>query len=155
MSKVLAIFTAPHRAAPPQSQQRVSLLSGAGIIGDRYCDTQESFLERPLQQRATEVTLIEAEAIEDFNLACGLTLGYGDFRRNIVTRGVDLNALVGKRFRLGTIEFEGIELCEPCSSLARRVTPLVLPHMVHRAGLRAAAVSSGELQLGDTFSLLK
>ncbi len=152
MSKVIAIFTAPQRAALPLSQQRVSLLSGAGIVGDRYCNSQESFLERPLQQRATEVTLIEAEAIDEFNKTRGLTLGYGELRRNIVTHGVNLNALVGRRFRLGAIEFEGIELCEPCSTLARRVTPLVLPHLVHRAGLRAAVLSSGELQVGDTFS---
>lgn len=155
MSEVLAIFTVPQRAAPPLSHQRVALLSGAGIVGDRYCNTQESFLERPLQERATEVTLIEAEVIDAFNQACGLRLGYGDLRRNIITHGVKLNALVGKRFRLGAIEFEGIELCEPCSSLARRVTPLVLPHMVHRAGLRAAVLSSGELHVGDTFALMK
>ena len=155
MSKILAIFTTPQRAALPLSQQRVSLLSGGGIVGDRYCNTQASFLERPLQERATEVTLIEAEAIDDFNQACGLNLSYGDLRRNIITHGVNLNALVGQRFRLGAIEFEGIELCEPCSTLARRVTPLVLPHMVHRAGLRAAVLSSGELQVGDMFSLLK
>ncbi len=154
MSKVLAIFTVPQRAASPLSQQRVALLSGAGIVGDRYCNTQGSFLERPLQERATEVTLIEAEAIDAFNQTCGLTLGYGDLRRNIITHGVSLNALVGRRFRLGAIEFEGIELCEPCSTLARRVTPLVLPHMVHRAGLRAAVLSSGDLQVEDKFSLV-
>lgn len=153
MSNVLAIFIAPQRAAAPQNQSLVSMLAGAGIVGDRHCNTQESFLERSLEERATEVTLIEAEAIDAFNQACGLTLGYGDLRRNIVTRDVNLNALVGQRFRLGEIEFEGIELCEPCSTLARRVTPLVLPHMVHRAGLRAAVLSSGELRVGDTFSL--
>lgn len=154
MSNVLAIFTAPQRAAAPRSQHCVSMLAGAGIVGDRYCNTQASFLDRPLQERATEVTLIEAEAIDAFNQACGLTLGYGDLRRNIVTHGVNLNALAGQRFRLGTVEFEGIELCEPCSSLARRVTSLVLPHMVHRAGLRAAVLSSGELQVGDIFALV-
>ncbi len=153
MSNVLAIFTSPLRAAAPVSQHQVSMLAGAGIAGDRYCNAQASFFERPLQERATEVTLIEAETVDTFNQAFGLTLGYGDLRRNIVTRGVNLNALAGQRFRLGAIEFEGIELCEPCSSLARRVTLLVLPHLLHRAGLRAAVISSGELLVGDTFSL--
>ncbi len=153
MSAVIAIFTAAQRAAAPQPHHSVSMVAGAGISGDRYCNQQESFLARPQPERATEATLVEAEAIEAFNQAQGMTLGYGDLRRNIVTRGVDLNSLVGKRFYLGDIEFEGIELCEPCSSLARRVTALVLPHLVHRAGLRAAVLSSGKLQVGDRFSV--
>ncbi|MES3008200.1 MAG: MOSC domain-containing protein [Pseudomonadota bacterium] len=152
MSAVIAIFTAAERAAAPQPHHSVSMVAGAGISGDRHCNQQESFLARPQPERATEATLIEAEAIDAFNQTQGLALGYGDLRRNIVTRGVDLNALVGKRFHLGDIEFEGIELCEPCNSLARRITPLVLPHLVHRAGLRAAVLSSGTLQVGDRFS---
>ena len=154
MSAVIALFTAPQRAATPHRHHRVTLVAGAGLLGDRYCNTQTSFLEQPLQARATEATLIEAEAIDVFNRTHGLTLGYGELRRNIITRGVDLNALVGKRFRLGAIEFVGIELCEPCSRLARTVTALVLPHLLHRAGLRTAVLSSGDLQVGDSFTLL-
>ncbi len=99
--------------------------------------------------REQELTLISAEAIDAFNAQNGTHIPYIAFRRNLVTRGIDLNALVGRRFRIGNVECVGLELCEPCSKLARLVDRRVLPDLVHRGGLRAAILSRGRVAPGD------
>jgi len=125
------------------------LVEGSGILGDRYCSGTGTFSQKLAGKPDRELTLIESEEIETFN-AQGL-LGYPNsaFRRNVVTAGIRLNALVGKEFTLGTTRLRGIRLCEPCSHLAALLGQHVLQHMVHRAGLRAAVVQGGTIRPGD------
>lgn len=75
-------------------------------------------------------------------------------RRNIVTRGIRLNALRGKRFRVGDAVFEGLELCEPCSLFAKRTHPEMLDLFPRKAGLRARVVSGGEIRVGGSIEAL-
>jgi MOSC domain-containing protein YiiM len=126
----------------------VTLEAGKGLPGDRYFKA-DGTTAREAKDGDTELTLIEAEEIERFNELLQLTLDLGALRRNIVTRGVRLNALVGRRFRIGPVELEGVRLCEPCAHLAKTVCSKVLPAMVHRAGLRACIVSGGTVRPGD------
>lgn len=151
---VESLYLAPRQDAAVQKQASLQLLTGHGIRGDRYFLAQASLDTGPMSARKEELTLIDAAQLEGFNERFKLNIPLGDFRRNIVTRGIDLNALVGKRFRLGSALCEGIELCEPCSKLARTVSPLVLPHLVHRAGIRAAIIESGDIRPGDTIAIL-
>jgi MOSC domain-containing protein YiiM len=96
------------------------------------------------------VTLIEIEAIEALERDYGVKLSPGDARRNIVTRGVALNHLVGKEFRVGEAVLRGIRLCEPCQHLVRLTgQEKVLPGLVHRGGLRAQVVKGGVIRVGD------
>jgi MOSC domain-containing protein YiiM len=96
------------------------------------------------------VTLIEIEAIEALERDYGVKLSPGDARRNIVTRGVALNHLVGKEFRVGEVVLRGIRLCEPCQHLVQLTgQEKVLPGLVHRGGLRAQVVKGGVIRVGD------
>ncbi len=143
---LIAIGIAPKKDAPTEDVARATLLPGQGIEGDRRC--------RPGQKREQELTLISAEAIDAFNAQNGTHIPYIAFRRNLVTRGIDLNTLVGRRFRVGGVECFGLELCEPCSKLARLVDRRVLPDLVHRGGLRAAILSRGSVVPGDPLQVL-
>jgi MOSC domain-containing protein YiiM len=152
--QVIEVHVAAHKDAPAQAQTALELEAGHGIKGDRYFLPQQSLDMDANVKRKEEVTLISADELDAFNSQFQLTIPYGEFRRNIVTRNIDLNALVGKRFRIGSVLCEGMELCEPCSKLARTVNRLVLPHLVHRAGIRAAVLESGQVVLGDSISVL-
>lgn len=130
------------------------LESGRGIAGDRYARRTGTFSKPAAIAPDQEITLIESEQIDAFNRKLGLTLGYGGPRRNIVTREIDLNALVGRRFTVGEATLEGIRLCEPCRHLAKLVMPEVLPGLVHRAGLRARIVSGGTVATDDPIAAI-
>lgn len=144
---VEALLTASAAEAPMAAHDAVQLHAGRGIPGDRYYDGTGTFSAGSKLGR--ELTLVEAEAIE----ALGLGLGVADARRNVVTRGVDLNALVGREFRLGTARCIGRRLCEPCSHLQRLTGVALLRPLVHRGGLRADVLESGVVRLGDTLDV--
>jgi len=107
-----------------------------GIVGDRYSD-------------AGDITLIEAEALEAFSAETGIELSHRESRRQVLTRGIRLNDLVGKRFKVGGVEVVGRELCEPCNHLQSMTRDGVLRGMVHRAGLNADIVTPGRIAAGD------
>ena len=120
-------------------------LPGRGLEGDRYATGQGTFSDGTPDGRA--LTLIEAEVLEDLALPDARSLNAVQARRNIVTRGISLNPLVGKRFLVGDVECEGRRLCEPCAHL-ERLTGSGLEGLVHRGGLRADILSRGEIVLG-------
>lgn len=145
MANIEAIYIAPKNKEEMLSVKTVEAVSHSGLKGDRYYCPQQSLPHAQQQYRKEDLSLIAAEEIEAFNAATGLALPFGDFRRNLVTRGIDLNAYVGKRMRIGDCIVMGIELCEPCRTLAKQLTPLVFPHLVHKAGLRCAILQSGHI----------
>jgi len=149
MSKVLAIYTAKSAAVPMQSIEQAQLEAGRGMVGDRYYCEQGTFSERLAGLPDKELTLIESEAVDAFNREQGFEFNYGDFRRNIVTQGVRLNELEGREFSLGGVRLRGVRLCEPCAHLADILTDAIMPALVHKTGLRAEIISSGNVQLGD------
>ncbi|MEZ5564019.1 MAG: MOSC domain-containing protein [Gammaproteobacteria bacterium] len=121
----------------------VEAVADCGLRGDRY-------MEAALRKSPDyQVTLIELEHIEAFVTASGLSLAPHEPRRNIVTIGVDLNSLCGKRFLVGNVELEGLELCEPCGDFARRTYPEVVRFFVHRGGLRARIIRGDLIRVGD------
>ena len=125
------------------SLSSVEALTDDGLFGDRYTDTKNR------RGPDYQVTFIEMENIEAFTQVSGLALTPEMPRRNIVTRGVRLNELRGKRFKVGRAVFAGLELCEPCSLFATRTHQEVLKFFVRKGGLRARIVSGGEIQVGD------
>ena len=107
---------------------------------------------RSRQQDPTEVrevTLVEAEQLDWLAAEHGIRLEPGATRRNLTTRGVRLNELVGRTFRVGGVRIEGVELCEPCAHMQELVGRPVLRPLVHRAGLRARLLDDGDLSVGD------
>jgi len=127
----------------PQPVDRVEAAAGAGLRGNRY------FFADGDAPPGRAITLIAAEAVEAFVDETGIPLTTAETRRNVVVRGIDVNALVGKRFRIGDVECEGVELCEPCSHMESLTRPGVLKGMVHRAGLNADLLTDGEIAVGD------
>ena len=142
---VLEINIAPRREQLPAPVERVRAIAAQGLAGDRKLAAEP----RPDSERDRDLTLIAAEALEALTEETGIELSAAASRRNVLTRGVDLNSLVGRRFRVGEVECEGIELCEPCSHLAGLTEPGVLRGLVHRGGLRAAIRRGGEIAVGD------
>src|SRR5262245_15418367 len=127
--------------------ERVPVTPGVGLAGDRYA-TSNGYWSGDFKV-SRDVTLIEAEVIEDVAAATGLELGFEDLRRNVVVRGIPLNELVGIRFRVGDVVVEGTSLCEPCRRLDRTSGKPLLRPFVHRGGLRADILSPGDIRVGD------
>ncbi|MFL6001613.1 MAG: MOSC domain-containing protein [Nocardioides sp.] len=145
----VAIAIATEATGPMQSLEQARALAGRGLDGDRYAAKAGTFTPASDTARGYDLTLIEAEVLDELSLPGGATLEYLDARRNIVTRGVDLNALVGRRFRIGDVECLGQRLCEPCSHLERLTGSGVLRALIHRGGLRADILSDGQIQVGS------
>lgn len=148
-AEVAAIFTTPNAGAPLHSVESATLESGKGLVGDRYFQRAGTFSEKLDGGNDWEITLIELEEIQKYNDALQVDRSPGDYRRNIVTRGVRLNDLVGQRFFVGDALLEGIRLCEPCAYLASLLEPGIVKAMAHRAGLRACIVEGAVIRPGD------
>jgi MOSC domain-containing protein YiiM len=146
---VVAIYTSPQAGLPLHAVPEATLEAGKGIVGDRYYTGVGTFSPKLHGRADKEVTLIECEEIQRFNDSENASKALGEFRRNIVTRDVRLNDLVGQRFSVGEVVLEGIRLCEPCAHLTGFVSPTVVKTMLHRAGIRARIVSGGIVRPGD------
>lgn len=146
--KISSLHISPESNAPCQAMDVLELHVGKGIHGDHHYRDNGSVPE-------TELTLIAAEEIEAFNLRTGLHLQAADLRRNVLTQGLDLNALVGRRFRIGDAEAEGLELCEPCRPLGQRLATesvsasTIVRELTKRGGLRARILHDGLVRPGD------
>jgi len=142
-----AIFISPKAAAPMRGVGEALAVAGRGLEGDRYFERQGTWWKIDKPDR--EITLIEAEALEAFSRESGILLATAESRRNLLTRGVALNPLVGKTFRVGGVELEGIKLCEPCAHLEKLTKKKVASGLAGRGGLRARVVKGGAIRVGD------
>jgi MOSC domain-containing protein YiiM len=125
----------------------------SGVVGDRYASENGSWSSKPASGRA--LTLIEEEAIEAVRRDYGIELEPGATRRNVVTRGVSLNHLVGRTFRVGEVEVIGVRLAEPCAHLESLTAKGVRRAFVHRGGLRCEVASGGRIRVGDAVRTLE
>ena len=125
----------------------VRAVPGQGLDGDRYFHQTGTYSSRPGPGR--EVTLIEAESVDALGREAGILLAPGASRRNVTTRGVPLNHLVGRQFRVGEVLLEGVRLCEPCAHLESLTRSGVREGLIHRGGLRARIVTEGTIRIGD------
>src|SRR5256885_15351011 len=145
--KVESIHIASTAIGPIQALDQAVLIPGVGLEGDRYALKQGTFYK---PEPDFEVTLIEAEAIEALQREYAVELSAGDARRNVVTRDVPLNHLVGREFVIGEVRVRGIRLCEPCDHLQRVTGKHVMKGLRHRGGLRAQILTQGTIRVGDT-----
>ncbi|MFL5884364.1 MAG: MOSC domain-containing protein [Thermoleophilaceae bacterium] len=136
MGQVEAIHIAAEHEELPHPVESVRVVAKQGIVGDR-------------QGERGDITLIEAEALEELARDHRIELSPAESRRQVLTRGIGLNDLVGVRFRVGEVECIGTELCEPCSHLEGLTQPGVIKGLVHRAGINADVLSDGEIATGD------
>lgn len=130
-----------------KSVEHVSAVAGRGLEADRYFLATGTYSNRP--DPARDVTLIESEAVEALERESGIKLSARETRRNIATRGVALNHLVGTDFQVGEVKLHGIRLCEPCSYLEGLTRAGVKAGLIHRGGLRAQILTGGRIAVGD------
>jgi MOSC domain-containing protein YiiM len=145
---VEGVYLAGGRSSAPHGVQRAHGVAGRGLEGDRYFRGKGDGTFYEPEKSGQDLTLIEAEALEGLERDAGIELGPGDARRNVLTRGIGLNDLVGKRFLVGDVECLGRRLCDPCSHLERVTKPGVLKGLANRGGLRADIVRGGWIAVG-------
>jgi hypothetical protein len=137
---VAGLLVAPEAEKPLVQVDSARAVAGRGLEGDRYFDGRGTFSGTG---RGYQLTLVEEQALEDVDLS------WEDARRNVVTRDIALNTLVGRRFTVGAAECIGRRLAEPCSHLERLARPGIIRPLVHRAGLRADILHDGQIAVGD------
>ncbi len=124
-------------SAPLYDLESVSLNAGKGIAGDRFCHSRYP------------ITFFSLEVAEELFTALGQPLSPELFRRNIIISGINLNELIGERFSIGGVGFEGVSHCAPCTWMNAVIGEGAYKLMRGRGGLRANVVAGGELILGD------
>ena len=147
MSKVFKLGITSNNNKKIEEVESIEVLANKGVVGDRHFDNYND----PYCQ----LSLIEAENIDEYNLKFGLNISYLDFRRNIVTKGIKLNDLVGKKLSIGNVEVEGIDLCRPCRHLTEMLDQEnILKEFLRKGGLRCQILSSSKIKVGDSIKVL-
>jgi MOSC domain-containing protein YiiM len=146
--RLLSIYIAGRKCATLEQVEEAEAVPGSGLAGDRYFLQQGTFSKPGSPDR--EITLIEMEAIEALAQERQMMLQPGQARRNLVTRGVPLNHLVGREFRIGDVVLRGLRLCEPCGHLETLTVKGIQDGLCHRGGLRAQIIRGGVVRTGDS-----
>jgi MOSC domain len=149
VGEVTGIYITHAKTAPMRSVQAATAIPHKGLEGDRYAIGAGTFTPHSDRLRGYDLTLIESEVLDALRLPDGARLTPDESRRNIVTTGIDLNALVGREFRIGSVRAFGQRLCEPCVHLQQLTRPGVVAALAHRGGLRADVLSGGDIKIGD------
>ena len=150
--KLVSIHLTTESGQPMKSIEKARLVPGRGMEGDRYYAQTGTYSNKSGPDR--ELTLIEIEALEALLHEEGIELITGETRRNLITRGVPLNHLVGQEFMVGEVKLKGVRLCEPCNHLVKLTgKPGVLPGLIHRGGLRAQVLSEGTIYIDDSITV--
>ena len=148
--RVEGIYIKPARGERPRPVDEVKATAGVGLDGDYHVEAGDI----PEPGKGYQLTLITREEIEEVALE-GLTLRPGEARRQLETRGVNLKALIGKRFRVGDVECVGIRVCPPCQPLQNMTGKPVLLGLKGKGGLRADIVSGGVIRVGDEIAAIE
>ncbi len=143
---VEAIYITARAGAPMEARAEVQAWAGKGLEGDRNFDPGDGSAN---PKAGRNITLFEGETLEALRRDYGLELDASGTRRNVITRGVPLNHLVGREFMVGPVRVRGLKLAEPCSYLESLTVKGVLKALVHRGGLRAEILSDGVVRVGD------
>ena len=147
MAEVFKLGIAAKNNQPIKEVNSIEVLANKGIVGDRHFND----FNDPYNQ----LYLIESENIDEYNIKFGLNIPYINFRRNIITKGIQLNDLIGKKLQIGNVELEGVELCRPCRHLTEMLNQKnILKEFMRKGGLRCQILSSSKISIGDKINLL-
>ena len=147
MSKVFKLGITDINNKEIKEVKSIEVLANKGVIGDRHF--------KDFNDPYCQLSLIESENIDYYNLKYGLDIPYINFRRNIVTKGIQLNELVGKKLKIGKVNLEGIDLCRPCRHLTEMLSQdNILKEFLRRGCLRCQILSSSSINIGDDIKIL-
>lgn len=147
---VLEIFTTSAANAPMVGHAEAEAIPGKGLTGDRYALGIGFYSNNPITSGARELTLIDANAITQVTESTGLPFSTIESRRNLITSGVELDALIGQAFSVGDVVCEGVRACPPCVHLEELTGKRVMKALVRTGGLRARIGQGGTIRVGDT-----
>ena len=147
MGEVLKLGITKNNNQLIKEVKSIEVLANKGIVGDRHFHEYND----PYNQ----LSLIESENIDYYNLKYGLNIPYVDFRRNIITKGIKLNDLVGKKMLIGEVKVEGVDLCRPCRHLTEVLSQEnILKEFLRKGGLRCQILSSSSIFVGDKIKII-
>ena len=147
MSEVLKLGIAAINNQSIQEVSSIEVIANQGIVGDRHF--------KKFNDPYNQISLIESEGIDNYNIKFGLNISYIDFRRNIITKGTKLNDLIGKKFKVGNVELEGLDLCRPCRHLSEILNQNnLIKEFLRKGGLRCQILSSSNINVGDKIKTL-
>ena len=147
MSKVLKLGIANINNGKISEVSSIEVIANKGVIGDRHFNE--------FNDPYCQLSLIESENIDFYNLKFGLNIKYTDFRRNIVTKGIRLNELVGKKFLIGKVSAEGVDLCRPCRHLSELLNQdNIIKEFLRKGGLRCQILKSSKIKVNDKIKIL-
>ena len=147
MSKVFKLGITDKNNSEIKEVTSIEVLANKGVVGDRHFDD--------FNDPYCQLSLIESENIDYYNFKYGLNIPYINFRRNIVTKGIKLNELVGKKIKVGDVSIEGIDLCRPCRHLTEMLDQEnILKEFLRRGGLRCQILSSAKIKVGDEIKVI-
>jgi MOSC domain-containing protein YiiM len=148
---VKEIYIAEKAGGPMIAKTKTSAESNKGLVGDRYHSAVGRWSDSG-HKPDFNLTLIEDENIAEFHRQ-GISLAAHEFRRNIVTTGINLNELEGRRFLIGNVTCQGIRLCEPCLYLEKLTGIKLVKTMTHKGGLRVQLLTDGRIEIGDPITI--
>ncbi len=147
MSKVYKLGISAANNKPIKEVRSIDVIANQGVLGDRHFDK----FNDPYNQ----ISLIESENIDYYNIKYGLDIPYINFRRNVITKGIQLNELVGKKILIGKVKLEVIDLCRPCRHLSEVLGQgNIIKEFLRRGGLRCQILTSSSINLDDKISVL-
>ena len=147
MSEVYKLGISENNNKPINEVNLIDVIANQGVVGDRHF--------KEFNDPYNQISLIESENIDHYNIKYGLNIPYIDFRRNIVTKGIELNDLVGKKMLVGNVKIEGIDLCRPCKHLSEVLgQENIIKEFLRRGGLRCQILTSSSIKINDKISIL-
>ena len=147
MSEVYKIGISDKNNQKIKEVNSINVLANQGVLGDRHF--------KEFNDPYNQLSLIESENIDYYNKKFGINIAYIDFRRNIITKGIQLNSLVGKKLKIGKVELEVIDLCRPCRHLSEVLNQdNIIKEFLRRGGLRCQILSSSSIEVGDKIKVL-
>ena len=147
MPEVYKLGTSIEHNQSINEENSINVLANQGIVGDRHF--------KEFNDPYNQLSLIESENIDYYNIKYSLNIPYINFRRNVVTKGIQLNDLVGKKILVGNVELEGIDLCRPCRHLTEVLgQDNIIKEFLRRGGLRCQILSSSSIKIGDQIKVL-
>ena len=147
MSEVYKLGISENNNKPINEVRSIDVLANQGVVGDRHL--------KEFNDPYNQISLIESENIDHYNIKYGLNIPYIDFRRNIVTKGIQLNDLVGKKILVGNVKLEGVDLCRPCKHLSEVLgQENIIKEFLRGGGLRCQILTSSSIKINDKISIL-
>ena len=147
MSEVYKLGISVNNNKPINEVRSINVLANKGVVGDRHF--------KEFNDPYNQLTLIESENIDYYNIKYSLNIPYVDFRRNIITKGIKLNDLVGKKILIGKVQLEGIDLCRPCRHLSEVLGhENIIKEFLRKGGIRCQILTTSSIKISDKISLV-